>query len=194
MNSTRPAIASTSCRMCVDSKIVLFFAQPADRLADLANLVRIEPGRRLVEDQHVGLVQQHLGHADALPIALDQLADRLADHRAQGALIDRRRPCGRASCRRSSRGRRRKTPAGCAASCRDRAGRFRAGSPGGRRRPVDRWPCRGRRSWPCRPRGRGSRSAASWSCFCRRRWGRERRPLRPGEILKLTSRMAAKSP
>ncbi len=66
----------------------LAFAQAADRVADVANLVGIRAGRRLVQNQHVGLVQQHLGHADALPIALRELADRLADHAAQRAQVD----------------------------------------------------------------------------------------------------------
>ena len=158
----------------------LALAQLADRLADLANLVRVEPGGRLVEDQHVGLVQQHLGHADALPIAPGELADRLADHAAQAHRARRRPRSARACARRSARGRRRRTPAASAASCRGTAGRFRADSPAGRSRPAGRSPCRGRRSGPRRPRGPGSRSAASWSCSCRPRWGRGRRRLRPG--------------
>ena len=80
MKITRLHIASTSCRMCVESRIVLVSPSSRIVLADFANLVRIEAGGRLVEDQHVGLVQQHLGHADALAEALRQLADRLADH------------------------------------------------------------------------------------------------------------------
>jgi hypothetical protein len=44
--------------------------------------------RRLVEDQDVRFVQEHLGHADPLPIPLRELADRLADHASQFALVD----------------------------------------------------------------------------------------------------------
>ena len=40
MNSTRLAIASTSCRMCVESKIVLVSPRRADRVAHFANLIR----------------------------------------------------------------------------------------------------------------------------------------------------------
>ena len=124
--------------------MVLFAAQPADRLADLANLVGVQSGRRLVEDQHVRLVQQHLGHADALPIALGELADRLADHVPQVAQIDDRRdraaayaPCmPRASAKNSSSAPRRHV--------RDRAGRFPAGSPTARRRRAG----RSAMSWP----------------------------------------------
>ena len=74
--------------MCVESKIVLFLPSVRIVLAHVANLVGIQAGGRLVEDQHVGLVQQHLGHADALAIALGELADRLADHAPQGAQLD----------------------------------------------------------------------------------------------------------
>ena len=68
----------------------LGLADAADRLADLADLVRVEAGGRLVHDQHVRLVQQHLGHADALAEALRELADRLADHAAELAQVDDR--------------------------------------------------------------------------------------------------------
>ena len=90
MKITRLHIASTSCRMCVDSRIVFVSPNAANRFAHFANLIRIETRRRLVENQHVRLVQQHLGHAHALPKAFRQLADRLADHAAQFAQIDDR--------------------------------------------------------------------------------------------------------
>ena len=41
-------------------------AQLADQVADLADLDRVEPGGRLVEDQDVGVVDQRLGQADPL--------------------------------------------------------------------------------------------------------------------------------
>ena len=41
-------------------------AQLADQGADLADLDRVEPGRRLVEDQDVGVVDHRLGQPDAL--------------------------------------------------------------------------------------------------------------------------------
>ena len=88
MNSTRLAMASTSCRMCVESRIVLLL--PSLRIVSRTSWIwfGIQPGRRLVEDQHVGLVQQHVGHAHALPVAAGELADGLADHRVQGAQLD----------------------------------------------------------------------------------------------------------
>ena len=68
----------------------LALAQLADGLADLVNLVGVQAGGRLVEDQHVRLVQQHLGHAHPLAITARQLADGLADDAAQGAKFNHR--------------------------------------------------------------------------------------------------------
>ena len=68
----------------------LALAEPPNRLADLANLVGVEAAGRLVEDQHVGFVEQHLRHAHPLPVALGQLANRLTDHASQFALLDDR--------------------------------------------------------------------------------------------------------
>ena len=45
-----------------------------DELARLDDLLRVEAGRRLVEDQHVRVVDERLRQADALPVALRQLA------------------------------------------------------------------------------------------------------------------------
>ena len=45
-----------------------------DQLARLDDLLRVEAGGRLVEDQHVGVVDQRLRQADALLVALRQLA------------------------------------------------------------------------------------------------------------------------
>ena len=129
---TRLAIASTSCRMCVDSRIVFFSPRSRHRPPHLADLVRIQAGRRLVQNQHVRLVQQRLGHAHTLPIPLGQLADRLVEHAAQHAQFDDRLDPSPAAVRGTCRGRRRRTPAGCGASCRDTAARFPAGSPAGR--------------------------------------------------------------
>ena len=61
----------------------------ADQLAGLDDLLRVEAGRRLVEDQHVGVVQDRLGEADALPVALRQLVDQRRLHVADPALLDR---------------------------------------------------------------------------------------------------------
>ena len=71
--------------MWVDKQDRFVLAELADRLADLVDLVRVQAGGGLVEDQHVGLVQEHLGHAHPLAIAARELADRLADHAAQRA-------------------------------------------------------------------------------------------------------------
>jgi hypothetical protein len=48
----------------------------------------VEAARRLVEDQHVGLVHHRLGEADALAIALRQLEDVLAGHEREAAQPD----------------------------------------------------------------------------------------------------------
>jgi hypothetical protein len=45
----------------------LFLGDPHQRLSHFHNLVRVEPRRRFVHDQHVRLMQQGMGHADALP-------------------------------------------------------------------------------------------------------------------------------
>ena len=50
-------------------------AQLADQGADLADLDRVEAGRRLVEDQDVGVVDHRLGQADALAVALREVAE-----------------------------------------------------------------------------------------------------------------------
>src|SRR6185295_1539800 len=66
----------------------LALAQPADSFSYVANLVRVEPGCGFVENQHVGLVQQYLRHADALPITFGKFADRLTDHAPEHAELD----------------------------------------------------------------------------------------------------------
>jgi hypothetical protein len=45
-----------------------------DEAARLVDLLRVEPCGRLVEDQHVGVVDERLGEPDALPVALRELA------------------------------------------------------------------------------------------------------------------------
>ena len=57
--------------------IALFAPHLVDDLAHLVFLVGIEPVRRLVEDQHLWVVQQRLGDADTPPEALRQGFDRL---------------------------------------------------------------------------------------------------------------------
>ena len=51
-----------------------------DELAHLVLLVRIEAVGRLVEDQHLGVVQDRLRETDAAPIALRQRVDGLLEH------------------------------------------------------------------------------------------------------------------
>ena len=50
-------------------------AQLADQVADLADLDRVEPGRRLVEDQDLRVVHHRLGQADPLAESPRKLAD-----------------------------------------------------------------------------------------------------------------------
>ncbi len=62
--------------------------QLADERADLADLVRIEADGRLVQDDHVGVVDDGLSDADALLVALGQRADEpLADIDQAAALL-----------------------------------------------------------------------------------------------------------
>ena len=62
--------------------------QLADELADLLDLMRIEPGGGFVQNHHLGIVDQSLGQCHALPVALGQLANQLAVHRPQPAMLD----------------------------------------------------------------------------------------------------------
>ena len=48
--------------------------QAADQVAGLDDLLGVEAGGRLVQDQDVGVVDERLGQPDALPVALRQLA------------------------------------------------------------------------------------------------------------------------
>ncbi len=48
-------------------------AELANQLAGLDDLLRVEAGGRLVEHQHLGVVNDRLREADALPVALRQL-------------------------------------------------------------------------------------------------------------------------
>ena len=110
--------------MWVDKQDGLALAQLADRLADLVDLVGVQPGGRLVEDQHVGLVQEHLGHAHPLAIAARQLADGLADDASQGAEFDDRVDPLALVRGRHAAGVGEEIPAGSGASCRDTSGPF----------------------------------------------------------------------
>ncbi|HEY6508301.1 MAG TPA: hypothetical protein VIY56_09830 [Vicinamibacterales bacterium] len=55
-------------------------AKLLDQLAGLVDLLRVEAGRRLVEDEHLGVVEQRLREADALPVALRELAALAVRH------------------------------------------------------------------------------------------------------------------
>ena len=77
MRMTLLQVASTSLRMCVESKIGVLMPELADQLVRRANLRRVEAGRRLVKDQHRRIGKQGVGQADALAIALREGADDL---------------------------------------------------------------------------------------------------------------------
>ena len=59
-----------------------------NELTDFGGLVRIEPAHRLVQDQDRRLVNQRLGEPDALPKALRELANALANDVAKAGLLD----------------------------------------------------------------------------------------------------------
>ena len=66
----------------------LVLAQLADQLADLVLLVRVEAVGGLVQDQHLGVVDQRLREAGAVAVALGQGVDRLVQHRVEEAALD----------------------------------------------------------------------------------------------------------
>ena len=71
-----------------------FLAELADRLRTWWIWFGIQSGGRLVEDQHVGFVQEHLGHAD--PLAIAARACRWACRsRCPASKARPRRRCGR---------------------------------------------------------------------------------------------------
>ena len=61
-----------------------------DQVAGLHDLLRVEAGGRLVEDQHVRVVEDRLGQADALAVALRELAAVAAGHVGDARLLHRR--------------------------------------------------------------------------------------------------------
>ena len=63
-------------------------AELVDELADLDDLVGIEPHRRLVENQHLWAVDQRPRKPDALAVALGQSAHHLAAHVADQTAFD----------------------------------------------------------------------------------------------------------
>ena len=66
MITTRSQVCETSGRMCVLRMIVWLAGETLDQVAGLHDLLRVEAGGRLVEDQHLGVVQDRLGQPDAL--------------------------------------------------------------------------------------------------------------------------------
>ena len=80
MMIARLQTASTSSSRCVEITMIFDFAMRADQLADLVLLIRIEAVGRLVEDQHLGVVQDRLREPDAPPVALRQRVDGLLEH------------------------------------------------------------------------------------------------------------------
>ena len=102
--------------------------EAADEVARLDDLLGVEAGGRLVEDQHFRVVDERLREADALPVALRELAAvRGRPCRRRGCASSPRRRASRRSfggtplIARRSRGTR-------ARSCRGRAAAFPAGS------------------------------------------------------------------
>ena len=65
-------------------------AEGLDELPRVADLLRIEPRRGLVEDEHFGLVDEGLGDPDSLPIAFRQIPRRLVADFLQLTPLDHR--------------------------------------------------------------------------------------------------------
>ena len=66
-----------------------------DQLAGLDDLLGVEARRRLVQDQHVRVVEDGLGEADALAVALGELAhDGCAMSAMRAFSITSRSRCG----------------------------------------------------------------------------------------------------
>ena len=59
----------------------VFAGEALDQLARFDDLLRVESGGRLVENQDVGIVNDGLREADALPVAFGELADQLVSAR-----------------------------------------------------------------------------------------------------------------
>ena len=80
MMIARVQTASTSSRMWVEITMILSFAIALISVAHLVLLVRIEAVGRLVEDQHLRVVQERLRQTDAALEALRQRLDDLLEH------------------------------------------------------------------------------------------------------------------
>ena len=66
----------------------LLLAHPLDELADLVLLVRVEAVRRLIEHEHLGIVEDRLGKAGPVAVALREGVHRLMEHVAEEAQAD----------------------------------------------------------------------------------------------------------
>ena len=66
MTPTRPHTCSTSGMRWLESKTCAPAAQSLDEDSHLCHALRIESAGRLVQDQHVGILEQRRGHAEAL--------------------------------------------------------------------------------------------------------------------------------
>ena len=88
MMMTRSQECSTSDRMWVLRMMVWSPASALEQFADFDDLLGVEAGGGLVEDQDVGVVDDRLGEADALPVAFGELADQLVADVADGAAPD----------------------------------------------------------------------------------------------------------
>ncbi len=64
-------------------------AELADELANGDDLLRIEADGRLVEDQHLGVVQDRSGEPDALAVSLRERADHLPADVGEEAALER---------------------------------------------------------------------------------------------------------
>ena len=76
MIATRLQSSSTSARIWLESRIVMPFArEPLHELAHVAHAGRIEPGRRLVEQQQLRVAQQRRGDPEPLAHPVRVAAD-----------------------------------------------------------------------------------------------------------------------
>ena len=64
-------------------------AEPVEQRGQPSPLHRVEPGQRLVEDQHLGIVHECRGHLDPLAHPLGELADRLVADVGEVDLLER---------------------------------------------------------------------------------------------------------
>ena len=71
--------------MWVESKYGFVIREFANQLANLKDLVWVEPGRGLIENHHLRVVNERLRQPHALPVPFRQLAHQLAKHRLESA-------------------------------------------------------------------------------------------------------------